>query len=107
MRSDEQQILKGWVLVTQQSYPTLFRAFETISHDVGAGAGHTNYSVPPEWVDKLALVEKELSLLSTADLETLLIGEDSEAIAIVARSDNLLIVHKMLNAFFDDWENYW
>lgn len=33
-------------LVTKDNYPTLFQAFELISHDCGRRAGHTNYAVP-------------------------------------------------------------
>lgn len=52
--SDVVSPLLGWVLVTATSHPNIFEAFENISHDCGASAGHSNYAVPPEWAVNLA-----------------------------------------------------
>lgn len=93
-----------WTIVTKDSHPKLYEAFEAISHDRGAGAGHETYSVPKEWADKIPVTEAALTTLSTEELESFCIGEQGEADTIAKRSLSLGIAHAMLNSFFEDWE---
>ncbi len=98
-----ENLLEGWVLVTKESHPTLFESFEDISHDRGSGAGHDNYSVPPEWVDTLNIAEKCLVTLSEEERQEFAIGEQGEVEKIATRSQEFSQTHKMLNSFFEDW----
>lgn len=84
-------------------WPTLHAAFETISHDGGAGAGHAVYFVPEGWTENLDAIEATLAGLSADDLQTFAIGEEREAAAIAARDPALAQAHELLNAFFEDW----
>lgn len=97
------EILKGWVLVTEASHPTLFECFETISHDCGSGAGHTNYSVPPEWAPHLQNLEEAIKPLSAEEVQTFCIGCETEVAVIAARSEILTTAGKMLTCFWADW----
>lgn len=97
------ELLPGWVVVTEATHPTVFLCFETISADCGMGCGHTNYSVPPEWVRCLLEYEVALKVLRDEDLQTFCIGEASEVQALIGTSTPLQSAHRMLDAFFDDW----
>ncbi len=91
-------------LVTKDNYPLVFEALETISHDRGAGAGHSNYALPPRWLGRLGKIEQSLTTLTKEERETFAIGEDSEVKAIADRSAALHEAHELLDAFFDDFE---
>ena len=95
--------LEGWVVIHTHSHPTLFQAFEIISHDRGAGAGHLNYGVPKEWVEHLRTADTALATLTPSELEIFCIGEQTKADVIAMRSKELYCTHKMLNSFFEDW----
>lgn len=98
------RVLAGWTSVTAQSSPRLHRAFEIISHDRGSGAGHATYSVPPKWVSAIPVAEVVLGRLCDEDLETLCIGEVSEQEQIAGLSAAHEMTSRMLEAFFEDWE---
>jgi hypothetical protein len=87
-------------IVTQASHPRLFKAFETISHDRGSGAGHSNYYVPPRWEGHLAQVEQQLTTLNDDELETFSIGERDEAKPLTVK---LSEANTLLESFFNDW----
>lgn len=91
--------------VTAVSHPSLFEAFETISHDSGGKAGWHSYFVPHAWRPKVAAADAALSTLSPDEMQTFCIGEQTESGAIAARSPELKAAHDLLNAFFDnpDW----
>lgn len=91
-------------VVTKITHPVLFEAFEIISHDRGAGAGHSNYAVPREWVDRLQPTELALRGLSEPELKTFCIGEEEDQLAL-ARTPELLYASDLLNSFFEDWDN--
>ncbi len=97
------KILAGWTVVTAKSHPRLHAAFEKISHDRGSGAGHETYSVPPEWSAELTSVNSVLLLLCDEDLEMFCIGEQGDQQRMVDGMPGLATAHKMLNAFFEDW----
>lgn len=92
------------VFVTPQSHPVLFQALEMISHDRGAGAGHSHYAIPAEHGKHLDEVEDAVKHLTATELETFAIGEGSEAQAIADREPGLGVAHKFLDAFFEDFE---
>ena len=82
-------------VITASNFPTIFAAFEMISHDGGRQAGHQNYAVPLEYEKNLPVIDHALRMLTEVELNVLCIGEQSEAAAIVDRyglrtSDELL-----------------
>lgn len=93
------------LLVTAESHPALFKAFELISHDCGRQAGHRNYAVPLEYADKLPYIEQNLQALldrADADFETLCIGEAEESAAVV-RGYQLAVTDELLQRFFEEF----
>lgn len=90
--------------VLATTYPLLHAAFEAISHDCGAGAGHETYWVPDEWSPHVPDAEAALATLSAEERQTFAIGEHSEVEALANRSTALTMAHRMLNAFFGDFE---
>ncbi len=99
----DRKTLDGWEIVHKHSYPHLFEAFETLSHDCGAGAGHSNYAVPKEWAPHLKTAETALSTLTNKEYGIFLTGDATEQQEIADRSKELFCTHKMLNSFFEDW----
>jgi hypothetical protein len=98
-----------WVLVTEKSHPCIFAAFEIISHDNGAGSGHTNYSVYPSWAPHLNTIEKALAGLGDrgnidGDFVNFCIGEQEKMEAIAKRSPELALASCMFNSFFEGWD---
>lgn len=93
-----------WTIVTKDSHLKLYEAFEAISHDRGAGAGHETYSVPKEWADKINAASAALATLSPEEFETFCIGEQREADKIAKRNGDLFAAHALLNSFFEDWD---
>lgn len=91
------------VLVSAATHPTLFEAFETISHDSGGSAGWPHYRIPARYEASLAAFERALSTLTSTELETFCIGETREA-AQLSVLQGLREVDVFLNDFFDsDW----
>lgn len=102
----------GWntmtdvILITKGNFPTIFKAFELVSHDCGRQAGHINYAVPMGWENSLHTIENRLKhLLETADsdFETLCIGEQSEAKDIVSQY-KLELADGLLQRFFEEFQ---
>ena len=92
-------------LITKVSHPTLFAAFELISHDSGRQAGHRNYAVPDHYAPFLATMEAQLAPLrrdADLDFETLCIGEGTESELIVARYE-LTHIDELLQRFFEEF----
>lgn len=89
--------------ITASSHPAIFECLETISHDMGASAGHASYVVADGWVGKLAIAEDALSGLSKGERETLAIGEIEDAREIYRGSPGLQVSYGLLCAFFNDW----
>lgn len=74
------------ILVTKDNYPTIFKAFELISHDGGRQAGHINYAVPIVYEKDLSIFEDCLSFLlkkSEQSFEDFCIGEEENRKRIV------------------------
>lgn len=92
------------VIVTAVTQPTLFLALEAISHDRGSGAGHSNYAIPAGWQFFIPPAERALHLLSPEDFATFTIGEHELAQDIAHRSQELHMAHRLLEAFFHDFE---
>ena len=92
------------LIVTEKSHPLVFETLETISHDVGAGAGHDTYAIPEPWCLNLSVYEAWLRLLTPENQETFCIGEESEAKALIQGSMYLQVTHDFLTAFFNDFE---
>lgn len=88
--------------VTEQSHPALFRAFELISHDRGAQAGHISYEVPGHYASFVDFVNMQLRGLEKSELEDFATGEETEAFAF-ADAKGILTAHTFLNAFFEEW----
>ena len=91
--------------ITALSHPTLFRAFETISHDCGRQAGHEVYTVPHPWDAVVPVADTALASLSASDFETVCIGETTEAEEIIHNSTlDMEMVGELLDAFFEEFE---
>jgi hypothetical protein len=89
-------------LVTMNSLPHLFNAFETISHDCGNQAGHYNYAVPGYYAEQeLKTFDETLASLSTIDFNDFCIGEDIRMMQIAARSEALTQTSDFLSKFFN------
>ena len=94
----------GDVEVTASTFPTLHDAFEAISHDSGASAGHDSYFVPAVWAYWLPSIEKTMAAMDPAERDDgFVLGESSEVEALVRRRPELAPAHRLLNAFFDDF----
>lgn len=95
---------EGWHLVTQDSHPALFLVFESISHDAGFGAGHDNYSVPVNYTkEQLLDLDMILTMMGTDKARDFAIGGEDDRPANL--SEELQILDKFLNHFFNDWED--
>lgn len=67
-----------------QQYPNLMAAFRLIAED-NAMPMRSQFNVPGKWVDKFAVAEQELALLTPNDLETLCMGEETEQRVVAER----------------------
>lgn len=92
----------GWHSVTADTYPRLFEAMDAITHDSGGGC-HKHYNVPAGWSESLSRMEIVLRRLSPEQRETIAIGECSEQDDLVREFEGLGVVHRFLNAFFEDF----
>ncbi len=96
-------------LITKQLHPGLFAAFELISHDCGRQAGHLNYAVPLEWVERIETVggiDDQLEVLRKGapdNFTILCIGEERECDDIVQKY-RLQDANRLLQAFFEEFE---
>lgn len=92
-------------LVTENNYPSIFKAFELISHDCGRQAGHKNYAVPLSWQGVIQEIESDLfNLLQDADsdFECLCIGDEEDRVRIV-QGYRIILVDKLLQEFFEEF----
>lgn len=104
-RDRRDDLLEGWVVVTEATHPALHHAFEAISHDNGYGAGHETYAVPPEWVAALPSAEVALDSLSKEDRDQLTIGEGLSETSPAARADpEVHALSRLLHDFWQDWD---
>lgn len=92
----------GWLSVTASTHPLLFEGMDAITHDGGGGC-HAHYNMPHGWAEALPRMETVLGRLTPEQLETIAIGECSEQEAIVREVEGLDVVHRFLNAFFEDF----
>jgi hypothetical protein len=93
------------VIVTAATQPTLFLALEAISHDRGSGAGHSNYAIPAGWQFFIYPAERALKLLTPKEFAEFTIGEHEVAQEIAHRTQELHMAHRLLEAFFMDFED--
>jgi hypothetical protein len=95
------------VIVNAITHAALFKAFETISHDSGAGASATEYPVPQAWAEvdgfSLTAINFALACLDEQELTVFCIGEESEAQLLIERGPELVAAHRLLTAFFEGW----
>jgi len=92
-------------LVTQKNYPSVFKAFELISHDCGRQAGHTNYAVPLKWDKTIETIEYDLTRLlvgADSDFECLCTGDMGESAKIV-KDYKLEVADQLLQEFFEEF----
>lgn len=96
------------LIVTAETHPTLFRAFEVIGLECGFGDGYTNYGVPEKWTEACNEAEPALAALTPAEFEAFCTGRDSLGlVALIIRkgsSPALLKAHHLLKAFYKDFE---
>lgn len=100
------------VLVTKDSHPALFKAFELISHDNGRQAGHVNYAIPMDYyvdppelgvhLDRLNWQLQMLLDLADVDFEALCIG-DEDARQRIVKERGLEDVDLLLQRFFEEF----
>lgn len=90
------------VVITSDNFPVLFRAFETISHDCGRQAGHKNYAVPMSYEKDLPTINEFLRRLTNEQLETLCIGEQTEAQKLLTNA-GLKMADELLQRFFEEF----
>lgn len=95
-------------LITPALHPGLFAAFEMISHDCGRQAGHTNYAVPLEWVERIEKVggiDDQLKMLretAPGAFYSLCVGEEIECAEVVTQF-SLQDVDELLQLFFAEF----
>lgn len=89
--------MSGAQPVTKAEFPTLFEAFETISHDGGGRAGHRSYVLAGSW--DFARVDRELATLTAEQLQEFCIGDHDEN---ADRRAELPYCEEVLNAFFEE-----
>jgi len=92
--------------VTPESHPTIYKALDMISHDMGHGAGWTSYPIPDSWWKHIAAIEAALLTLSPDDFETFCIGDDKAMLEIANRSTHLYLSSMMFDAFASEVD-YW
>ncbi len=93
------------IIITSESHPAIFKAFETISHDNGNQAGHTNYVVSLKWKDDLDGIEKTLATMlrdADSDFDCLCIGDELERQSIVKSDPGMEVVDNLLQEFFEE-----
>lgn len=93
----------GDVAITAALYPGLHAAFEIISHDGGASAGHLQYVVPDEWTRGIDDVDDVLASLDADTLQTLCIGEGDDIRDLVEQRPELTQSDVLLTGFTADW----
>lgn len=88
------------MIIVRSDAPTLFDCLEAISHDAGAGAGHSNYTLPDEVAEDLQSYEAALAALTPEQRTTFSIGDYDDA-RIIANSPILQKLDKILEEFFE------
>ena len=92
-------------LVTANNFPTVFKAFELISHDCGRQAGHVNYAVPRTWWSVIQEIERDLAKIledADSDFECLCTGDEDERQRIVT-DYRITLADKLLQEFFEEF----
>ncbi len=92
------------MLITKEEFPAIFAAFEKISHDSGAQAGHTNYVIDMSWKSTIQEIERDLAKLleeADSDFDILCIGDEEERIDVV-RGHRITLADKLLQEFFEE-----
>jgi hypothetical protein len=91
-------------VVTQQTYPIIWKAFELIAYDGGGSLtfeGITQYTCKEQY--SLAAINERLYQLSEQDFETLCCGEQSDQEKIASRDHVLEGAHHLLIEFWEWW----
>lgn len=95
------------VVITEESFPAIFRAFREIDYDTGAvtrdDPEQESYTIPARYTGKLKDCESALASLSADDLVSFCCGNEEEANSLLAASDALRHAHSLLDAYFDGW----
>lgn len=105
------------MIVDREHYPHLRAAFEAIERDNGGHLIGTVYpgerinldafDIPDAWAHLVAGADRSLARLkadSETDLETFVVGEQSEAEAIEKRQGDLSEARILLNDWFNGWQ---
>lgn len=79
-------ILPDVSLITKENYPKLFECLETVFNDMGAQAGHSNYSIPMQSKETLTSFNGALAMLSKEEFEIFCIGEEGDVLKICRMS---------------------
>lgn len=93
-------------MVTKDSHPALFEAFEIISHDSGNLAGWACYDTPPCWEPALKVMDKALANLDDRELQEFCIGESQQQEDVLNQGgDALVMAGAFLTMFFEqEWK---
>lgn len=89
-------------LVTKMNYPSVFRACELLSTDIGNQAGHKNYGINLVFEANMPNVEKALSELSTEDFDTLVIGEEGDKQHLLSKNITLVQADELLQHIYEN-----
>lgn len=90
--------------VTSESYPTLHKAFNMISHDSGGRAGHESFDAPESFRADCDRAEPLLRRLKPESLEIVCIGDMEESDRILQAWDDDGSAERVLAKFFTDWK---
>lgn len=95
------------MIVTDQSHPALFRAFQNVDLDNGVinrlEPARVLYEVPSQYEGLVADAEHALASLSDEDMDTACAGEQGDMDALLAQRPALAGAMELLNAYFDGW----
>lgn len=85
------------------AWPFLYEVLDVMSHDSGSGAGSPYYLLPMSLysIAQLSTMDEALRGISSDDVETLAMGEISDARAVADRSPELTMVGDLLADAFN------
>lgn len=91
------------ISVNPDNYPHVFTACTALALNNGVPYGQKRFYMPEGMpTDMLDRAERGLASLNSEELDTFVCGDNEEIKEIAKRSDDLFIVHVLLNAVFEE-----